>query len=147
MSRLDKLCGLFRDFIGPCVHHMGFEGFFVDWLKCAQAHVKRQLANFPSAPANGFKNFWSEMQPGRRSRHRSGPPGEHRLIALAIGSLILAVNVRREGHVSQAIDVLRYAVRIARSQSYRSHTEFTARQHFRLELAFAKQDSLANVHL
>ena len=39
------------------MHHMTFERFAVNGLKCAEAHVKRQLANLHAARTNFPKNL------------------------------------------------------------------------------------------
>ena len=74
-------------------------------LKRAQANMQRNLRSLDAALAQPPENFGSEVQPCGRRRHRTFFPRIDGLIAFAVGRPILTVNVRGQGHVSNAFDL------------------------------------------
>src|SRR6266566_4259105 len=70
--------------------------------------MQRDRGNFNPAGANSLEDFGREVQAGRRRRYRSPSLGVDGLVAIpvycAVFTVVLAVNVRRKRHVSNALD-------------------------------------------
>src|ERR1700682_3453646 len=87
------------------------------------------------------------MQAGSRRSNGTRLLGENRLISLTVGQLIWAIDVGREWHVPQSVQMLTYGARIARSKAQSSQTEFSGGDHFGLKFTSTKQNSLAESDL
>src|SRR5260370_10937577 len=73
--------------------------------------------------------------------------GEDGLIALAIRSLIGALDVRRKRNMPQTLQMLANAALIVRNKSERPQAKLTARKNLAFQFALAEEYSLANLHL
>jgi len=82
---------------------MIFDVLYADGLKSSQADVQGDLGNFDSALANALENFGSEVQAGGGRGYRPSRSCVNRLVAVAVMGLVFAVNVGRQGNVSQAL--------------------------------------------
>ena len=81
-----------------------FHDFGAHGLEGSQAHVQRDLCGFDAALLKARKDFRSEMQARRGRGHGPAFSGIDRLITLAVAAAIFAGDVRRQRHVSQALD-------------------------------------------
>src|SRR5437868_2358897 len=66
--------------------------------------MQRNLGRFNASLAEAPEDFSCEMQSRSRRCHRATLAGIDRLIALAIGRAVEAVNIRRQRHVTDALD-------------------------------------------
>src|SRR5260370_13776360 len=73
--------------------------------------------------------------------------GEDGLIALAIRSLMGALDVRRKRNMPQTLQMLANAALIVRNKSERPQAKLTARKNLAFQFALAEEYSLANLHL
>jgi hypothetical protein len=82
------------------------------------------------------------MQTGRGSRDGSRFFCEYSLVALAIGILILALDVRRKRDMAQALHVFLCHIFIAARKLHSAKSKVTARKNFGFEFSLAEDDSL-----
>src|SRR5262249_31704548 len=129
------------------MHRVLFDFFRANRLKGTEADVEREFAGFDPSIANALESFRREMQPSRRRSNRSAPLGENRLIALAVGCFVVALNVRRKRDVPQAIKQFVDGFLSLRSKPQRAQTQFPARQDFRFQHSLSKQNPLADGEL
>ena len=73
-------------------------------LKRAKTHVQGDLGRLDSTLMNVLKNFRREVQARRRRGDRTERLGVDRLVGLAVGGRVGAVDVRRQGNVADAIE-------------------------------------------
>src|SRR5258706_3363755 len=100
-------------------------------LKCAEANVQGDLGNFDTAPANTLQDFRGEVQARGRRGHRSSRSGIDRLIAVTVGSPVVAIDVWRQRDVS---DALHAGEEISnRMKSYPALPKIAARDDLRLQ--------------
>ncbi len=97
----DALRGFWRNLIGFRMHSVAFQRFAANGLKCSQADVQRELANFNSARADLFEDFRSEVQAGGRRGDRAGMAGENSLVAFVVRGVVGAINVRRQRNMAE----------------------------------------------
>src|SRR5581483_10163394 len=115
------------------------------WLKSSQAYVQGDFRSFDATSANSLENLGSEMQPGCRSRYRSALAGIDSLIALQISPAVIAMDIRRQGYVSQT---LHHALEICdREKADTTLPIAAACDHLRLKFPVAKVQTLANTNL
>src|SRR2546426_7741778 len=91
---------------------------------------------FQTLCAEAVENFPGEVQPGGRSGDCAGLLCENGLVALAVGGLIGAINVRRQRHVAQALE--RGVEVLPGMKAERALSEFSAADDFRFQFALAK---------
>src|SRR5712692_2254345 len=96
---------------------------------------------FQTLCAEAVENFPGEVQPGGRSGNGAGLLCENGLVALTVGGLIGAINVRRQRHVAQALE--RGVEVLPGMKAERALSEFSAADDFGLQFALAKHHALA----
>src|SRR5580704_4731140 len=117
-------------------------------LERAESHIQSDLHNLDPTRPQPLQNRRREMQPRGGRRDGAALPRKNRLIPLAIGWLVLALDVGRQRNVPQTLDRFRKAA--IRSKSQHAQPEFAAILDRRLELAavaLAKSNALAHRHL
>src|SRR5579864_8798348 len=101
--------------------------------------------DFQTLCAEAVENLRGEMQPGGRSGDSAGLLCENSLVALAVGGLIGAINVRRQRHVAQAFE---RGVEVLPGMKVEcTLSEFSAADDFRFQLALAKHHALTGGQL
>ena len=88
---------------------MALEGFAVDGLKRAEAHVQCELADFYPTRTNRRQNLRCKVQTCGGSRDRSRPPRKHGLISFAVrGNLIILAPplVIGENELDRALEIM-----------------------------------------
>src|SRR2546422_8434435 len=92
--------------------------------------------DFETVCPEAVENFPGEMQPGGRSSDGARLLCENSLVALTVGGLIEAINVRRQRHVAQALE--RGVEVLPGMKAERALSEFSAADDFGLQFALAK---------
>src|SRR6266568_1461387 len=92
--------------------------------------------DFETVCPEAVENFPGEMQPGGRSGDSARLRCENSLVALAVGGLIEAINVRQQRHVAQALE--RGVEVLPGMKAERTLSEFSAADDFGFEFALAK---------
>ena len=95
------------------VHSMLGKIMHTHRLECACADMQGKPCSFHATPIQSFEHFFIEMQPCRRSRHRTGGACINSLVAAFIGLNSLTPDVRRQGHFSVAFDQINEVCRKA----------------------------------
>ena len=89
------------------VHHMIFNTLHTHRLECASAHVQGYKRGFNAPRFKLGQSPVIKMQAGGRSRHRTGFPGVHRLVAFAVRGFIRAIHVGRQRHMTDPLKNLK----------------------------------------
>src|SRR6267142_1521636 len=110
-------------------------------LKRAEPDVQRQFTSFDSSGANPRDGLFRKMQAGSWGGNCARLSCEDRLIALAVRVFVLAVDIRRQGNVSQAFHVLLRVFAIAAHKPQRSDPEFSTRNNLGFEFSRTENDS------
>src|SRR2546427_11328547 len=100
---------------------------------------------FQTLCAEAVENFPGEVQPGGRSGHSAGLLCENSLVALTVGGLIGAINVRRQRHVAQALE--RGVEVLPGMKAERTLSEFSAADDFCFQPALSKDHAFARRQL
>src|ERR1700676_1067381 len=87
------------------------------------------------------------MQSRRWSSNRAGPARKNRLIYLAIGRFVLAVDVRRKRNVPEPLNLRECSARLARTKSYGTQAKVASRNNLSFKFAFTEHYALACLHL
>src|ERR1039457_5758696 len=100
--------------------------FFGNWLKRAQADVWRDLGRLDSALVYALQDFRREVQARRRRGDGAERFGVDRLVRLAVGGRVGAINVGRQRNVADAVGpaeqvVYRIEAKMALSKSPTAH--------------------------
>src|SRR5580765_2348769 len=80
------------------------------------------------------------MQPRRGSSDGAGIFCKNCLVAIAICEFVLAFNVRRQGNVSESLELTGDRFSAPAREPNCSQTEFTSRENFRFQLPAPKKD-------
>jgi hypothetical protein len=64
--------------------------------------------------------------------------GKHRLVTVAIRDFVGTIDIRRERHVAEALEMFADGVLVVRNESQRAQPEFPACQHRALKFAISK---------
>src|SRR6266850_6390390 len=72
--------------------------------------------------------------------------GKHGLVALAVRGLVGAIDIGRERHVSETIQMPANRRLVVRNESQRSQPQFSTRQDLALEFTIPKQNTLSDMH-
>src|SRR5208282_462985 len=106
--QVDRLCGFRWNLVPLAMQLVIFDFFYSHRLKGAESDVQRDLGNFNPACTNLLQDLRREMQAGgwrcHRSCGRSRRLGIHRLVTVAVRWPVVAVDIRRKRHVSNALD-------------------------------------------
>ncbi len=105
--------------------------------KGAEAYVKRDARNLNAACCERGEHLRREVQTGRGRGHRAALLGEDRLVAIAIRVRIVAVNIRRQRDVADAIENGEEVV--DRGELKQALAELAALEHFRFEHDLARR--------
>src|SRR5215472_17019860 len=141
----DRLCRGFRNFVALGMNLVPLDLGFVDRLERPQPNVQRNGGRFNSPLAQTFENRGGKMQPGGGRCDAAWALRENRLIAFAVGGLVLTRNVRRQGYVAEPFN--RLGELSLRAEANSSQTVLTAIKDFGGEFARAKIDPLPNPNL
>ena len=115
-----------------------------DRLKRAQADVQSDGRNFGAGLTALAQDFRREVQARGGRGHGTGMGGEDGLVALAVERLVGALDVRRQGHVADAAELLEEVAGVMEAQG--ALAEGAATGDFGLQLAI-EADALADAHL
>jgi hypothetical protein len=77
----------------------------VNGLERPQANVQSDFGGFNAVLPQALEDFRREVQAGGRGGYRAALTGVNRLITFPVGWLIGTVNVGRERHMAQALDL------------------------------------------
>src|SRR5713101_1351276 len=72
--------------------------------------------------------------------------GKYGLVALAVRRLVGAIDIGRERHVSEPIQMLANVAVVMRNESQRSQPQFPTRQDLAVEFTIPKQNTLSDMH-
>jgi hypothetical protein len=104
---------------------MILDAFGANGLKGAEANVKRDLDGFNTALTDAVEDFRSEVQSRGRRRDRTAFLRVDRLIAVAIGGGIIAIDVRRKRNMPEFADYCEKIIHWREADT--ALTEFTPR--------------------
>src|SRR6185437_727005 len=121
---------------------MVFQAFRANGLERAETNIERNFADFDSAPAQFVQYFRGEMQTRGRRGYCTSALRKNRLVPLAIRRLVFTPNVRRQRHMSQAVNSFPNIA--ARAENQRALAVAAARCDFGLEFSVAEADRFAH---
>src|ERR1019366_3562959 len=101
---LDSLRRISRNFVPLAMQLVPLNDFLAHRLKSAEADVQSDLGRLDSTLPNALKNFRCEVQARRRRSDGAERFSVDRLIRLAVGGRIGAIDVRRQRNVADAIE-------------------------------------------
>ena len=83
--------------------------YFIDVIdserrKCSQTYVQRHAGDFYAVRGNLVEHLRREVQAGSGRSYRSSLLGENGLVSLTISVRVIAMNIGRQWHVSDAIE-------------------------------------------
>ena len=145
MARLSCHSRLLGDAIALPVQAVVFDALLVDRLESTESDMKSDLTISTARARMLIKNRRCEMQSGCGGGHRPTLLRVDRLISFAVGRLVVAGNIRRERHVSNAIErFVEISVLVKPDASFAKRT---SRDDFRVEfLGWPKQQLFTDVH-
>jgi hypothetical protein len=109
-------------------------------LECSQANVQCDLGGLDSARTHLRENFASEMESRSRSGHGSTLTGVDRLVAVAIGGRIFAVDIWRQGNVAEFFQAFE---EISRGrEANMPFTKGAARNHLGVEFVMLPEEKI-----
>ena len=106
-ARARSLAQWLREFRRLGMDFVIFQTLGANRLEGSESDVERDLGDFDIARADALQNFWREVQTRGRRGHGTSLPGVDGLIALAIGGLVGALDVRRQRECGRGGPALR----------------------------------------
>ena len=100
----DRGDGDFRNLVSFFVHVVFVQAIDLNWPKCAGSHVQCHIRELVPRLAERCKRAFGEMETRRWRGHRTRLAGVDGLVALLVGSLRGATNVRGKWHVAGLLD-------------------------------------------
>src|SRR5215813_12942051 len=74
------------------------------WLKRSKADMQSYFGNLDAARPNAVHDLGSEVQARRGRSYRAAFACIYRLVALMVGGAIFTIDIRRQRHMTNAID-------------------------------------------
>src|ERR1700674_4234620 len=119
--------------------------FHVNGLECSETYLQSYCGNFNPTIFQFLENRGREMQSCGGSGDCSRMVRENGLVALAVGGIVLARNVRRKRNMAEPFDGLVHVS--LGDQANPAQPVLTATYHLGGELSFSEIDTLSYTYL
>lgn len=134
-----------RDFVLLSVHRVLLHDWRAHRLKRARPDMQSEFADLNASPAKALEDPFRKMESRRGRRYRPRRSGENRLVTLAIRRLVLAMDIRRQRYMAQALESAGQIRGVRKSNP--PLTEFAPADHLRLQFPFSEYHPFAHAHL
>lgn len=113
-------------------------------LKRTEPDVQRQFTGFDSSSANSRDGFFRKMQTRSGRGNCSRSRCEERLVTLAVRAFVLAIDIRRQGDVSQTFHVFLRRFASTSHEPQGSDAQFATGENFGFKFSRAENNSFAH---